>query len=543
MRKYRIARIISQTFFFLLFLYLVFATQYKFQPDKETVPGILKFFFDMNPLNLLGTSLAGGILYGTLALGFILLITTIFFGRYFCGWVCPLGSVNHFFSSFKSERKEHRARALMQSNVYKPYQSLKYYLLIILIGMAIWGSLQTGVFDPISLLGRSISMVVLPAVTWLLKTVLSLLWGSSNSVIAFAGEILSRISSALFLPAKQPRFDTIFWLALIFLLIIIANRIYTRFWCRAVCPLGAFLGILSRYSIFGLKKNEEACDSCDKCLLRCQGGDNPHKDLPHHRTECHLCLNCLTDCPHDALSFGFFENRKKYQPRPEITRRKVMFAGLAGLLAVPTLRSGIDSFKTRPNLIRPPGALKEEDFLARCIRCGQCMKICPTNALHPTLMEAGWEGIFTPYMIPVIGYCEYNCVLCGQACPTGAIQPLTAVKKHGDSENKPVSIGTAFVDKNRCLPWAFDTDCIVCEEWCPTSTKAIKLLEQQVVASDGKTLTLKRPQVDPVLCIGCGACEYACPVEGHKAIRVSAVGESRNPDNEMIMHRPKKEKV
>lgn len=544
MRKYRIARTISQTAFFLFFIYLVFATQYKYNPAKETVPGILKFFFDINPLNLFGSSLAGGILYGTLALGFILLFATIFLGRFFCGWICPLGSINHFFSSFKSERKEHRAIALMQSNIYKPYQSLKYYLLIIIIGMAIWGSLQTGVFDPLSLLGRSISMVVLPALTWLLKAIFSWLWSSGSSIVVFIGEILYKFSSALFLPAKQPQFNGIFWLALIFIIIVMANRIYTRFWCRAVCPLGAFLGILSSFSIFGLKKNEQACDSCNKCLLRCQGGDNPHKELPHHRTECHLCLNCLIDCPHDAISFGFFENKKKFQAKPQITRRKVIFAGLAGLLAVPTLRSGIgSSYKTKSNLIRPPGSHKEEEFLARCIRCGQCMKICPTNALHPTLLEAGWEGIFTPYLIPVIGYCEYNCVLCGQACPTGAIAALTVVKKHGDLNSKPVSIGTAFIDKNRCLPWAFDTECIVCEEWCPTSPKAIKLTEERVATEDGKTLTLKRPLVDPIQCIGCGACEYACPVEGQKAIRISAVGETRNPDNEMILHRPKKEKA
>jgi MauM/NapG family ferredoxin protein len=300
------------------------------------------------------------------------------------------------------------------------------------------------------------------------------------------------------------------------------------------------LGFLASFSIFGLKKNEEACDSCNKCLLRCQGGDSPHKDAPHHRSECHLCLNCLVDCPHDAISFGFGERRQRYQPKPQISRRKVIFAGLAGLLAVPALRSGISSYKTKPKLIRPPGSLKEEDFLSRCIRCGQCMKICPTNAIQPTLLEAGWEGIFSPYLVPVIGYCEYNCVLCGQACPTGAIEPLTMAIKHGDKNSKPVSIGTAFVDRNRCLPWSFDTECLVCEEWCPTSPKAIKLLEQQTVTADSRTITIKRPQVDPVQCIGCGACEYACPVEGSKAIRINAVGESRNPDNEMILHRPQK---
>jgi MauM/NapG family ferredoxin protein len=542
LRKLTILRTVSQTFFFLLFLYLVIATQYRYSPEKEEVSGWLKFFFDINPLNLVGTAAAAGILYSTLVFGFIILITTIFFGRFFCGWICPLGSLNHFFSAFKSDRRSHRGLSLMKSNIYKPYQSIKYYLLVLLIFMAVMGSLQTGIFDPISLLGRSVAMVILPAVTLFIKTFFLWLWNIDFLPLSALGEKTYQLSSSLFLPAKQPLFNGVFWIALIFLLIVMANRLYTRFWCRALCPLGALLGFLAGFSIFGLKLNEEACDSCNKCLLGCQGGDNPHKDLPHHRSECHLCLNCLRDCPHDALTFGFFGDRRQTITKPEVTRRKLIFAGLAGILAVPVLRSGIGGkYKTKPKLIRPPGSLAEEEFLARCIRCGQCMKICPTNALHPALLEAGWEGIFTPYLVPAIGYCEYNCVLCGQSCPTGAITPLTMEIKHGKDQAKPVSIGTAFIDRGRCLPWAFDKECIVCEEWCPTSPKAIKLKPEKIVTADGVEKILQRPYIDAELCIGCGACEYACPVEGEKAIYVHAVGETRNPDNEMIQHRPKRE--
>ena len=124
------------------------------------------------------------------------------------------------------------------------------------------------------------------------------------------------------------------------------------------------------------------------------------------------------------------------------------------------------------------------------------MRVCPNNALHPTLSESGFEGLWTPYLIARIGYCEPTCTLCGQVCPTGAIQKLTVVQKVGDKETPPNRIGTAFVDRGRCLPWAMATPCIVCEEWCPTSPKAVYLIEETAVDSRGRQIRVKRPYID-----------------------------------------------
>jgi ferredoxin len=201
-------------------------------------------------------------------------------------------------------------------------------------------------------------------------------------------------------------------------------------------------------------------------------------------------------------------------------------------------RSG-DAFavNANPGLVRPPGSAPENDFLARCIRCGQCMRVCPNNALHPTLLEAGFEGLWTPFLVARIGYCEPSCTLCGEVCPTGAIAELTQAEKIGDKERPPNRIGTAFIDRGRCLPWAMATSCIVCEEWCPTAPKSIYLREETAYDSSGNAVTVKRPYVDPELCTGCGACEYACPVADKAAIRITAVGESRSSNNQILLQR------
>jgi ferredoxin len=164
------------------------------------------------------------------------------------------------------------------------------------------------------------------------------------------------------------------------------------------------------------------------------------------------------------------------------------------------------------------------------------MKVCPTGALQPALYEAGLEGFWSPILIARIGYCEHSWTLCGQVCPTGAITHLKVADKVGDMPNKPpVRIGSAFFDKGRCLPWGYGTECIVCEEVCPTSPKAIYFKVETITARDGTQKTLKFPYVDLDHCTGCGICENRCPVVDRAGVRVSAANESRTPKSSMSL--------
>ena len=176
----------------------------------------------------------------------------------------------------------------------------------------------------------------------------------------------------------------------------------------------------------------------------------------------------------------------------------------------------------RSDLIRPPGAVVEDEFLRRCIRCGECMKVCIGGALHPDFLRGGAFSLWSPVLVARLGYCELDCTLCGQVCPTGAIRLIKV------EEKRKTKIGLAVIDKNRCLPFARGEECLVCEEHCPTGEKAI-VFERRKVLVGSEPKELQQPRVLTELCIGCGICETRCPVSGVSAIIIINEGESRTP--------------
>jgi polyferredoxin len=540
LRKIRLS---SQIVFFGLFILLLIKTEFhgslRSAATEIRLPYPVGIFLQTDPLIALSNALSTHALYHGLIWCLVILIPTFILGRFFCGWICPLGSMNHFFSDFKSERK--RGLARIESNRYKKWQTLKYYILVALLVSAVFGGLIVGVMDPISLAVRSLGLSILPGINYALNAFLDGLYNSNLGILRIPSMILPVVLQALILSFKQPYFRQAFFLGLLFIAIMVLNLRITRFWCRALCPLGALLGITSRWAILGMEKHTEKCHDCNRCALHCQGGDDPVPGAPWRKAECHLCFNCVGDCPEDGIKFKFFPGGGETVDRPQLQRRRVFAGVAAGVGLLPLLRSTSGfAVESDPRLIRPPGALAEKEFLARCIRCGECMKVCPNNALQPTLLEAGLEGIWTPVLAARIGYCEPTCVLCSQVCPTGAIWEITQAEKIGSSQGdekrpKPVKLGTAFYDRGRCLPWAMATECIVCEEWCPTSPKAVYLRPVEMADGQGAVKTVRQPYVDPERCTGCGACEHVCPVKDRPAVYITSIGESRSATNQILL--------
>ncbi|MBF0614090.1 MAG: 4Fe-4S binding protein [Magnetococcales bacterium] len=466
----------------------------------------VELLLQLDPLTALAGVLTSHTLYQGLAFALVILIPTLFLGRFFCSWICPLGILNQAVSHLWHRR---RAVEAWEENRYRPLYRLKYYLLVVMLVFAAFGSLQIGLLDPIALIYRSFSLSFLPAVDHVAGG-----WFYTNAPVFQGGVLIGGI----------------------LLLILLANRFITRFWCRALCPLGALLGWCSQWSVLRIRRDVDACNQCKQCLKACQGAADP--DGAVRVTECHLCMNCIEACGTQALHYGLARERSSIGRPLDINRRRVVESALAAVVAVPVTKSSL-SVRTAPapEVIRPPGSLPEPQFLARCIKCGLCMRICPTNVLQPALLESGFEGLWTPILMNGIGYCEHHCVLCGQVCPTAAIRPVTVAEKVGAPPfTQPIRLGTAFFDRGRCLPWSMDVPCIVCEETCPTSPKAIWYEMVMVKGRDGRQVALKRPFVQPDLCIGCGICENKCPVADLAAIRVTSVGETRSRDNRMLLH-------
>ncbi|HMJ13438.1 MAG TPA: 4Fe-4S binding protein, partial [Polyangiaceae bacterium] len=540
----------AQIGFFALFMFFLFQTAFRgtFSASADQpvrLPYPVEAFLLADPFVAAMTLLSTHAIYRGLAWSLGVLALTLIFGRVFCGWICPFGTIHHFLGWILPSRALKGGKRV-DANKTHWWQAGKYYLMWGFLGAAMVGSAIGGLLDPICVAVRAVGLGIIPALQYLgIRTGNVAAETNMRAVQGVADGAQDVLSNAVW-TVNQAYFHQTWLILFLLLAILFLNRFVPRFWCRALCPLGAFLGVFARFSLFGMEKDHAKCTDCNLCLVNCQGADSPQGGVKHRQDECHMCLNCENACPEDVIKFRFLPNRKSTIKKPDLARRTMIASGVAGAAVIPAMR--VANWPDRAyseKVIRPPGSVEEREFLERCIRCAECMKVCPNNALHPAFFEAGLEGLWTPILIPRIGYCEFSCVLCGQVCPTGAIQKITEKEKMGLGQ-KPVSIGTAMYDQGRCLPWSMATPCIVCEEFCPTSPKAIWAEEVDVPKRDSHydkkgehpkmlTIRVQRPHVDPSLCIGCGACEKVCPIVDKPAVYVTNAGETRSKTNVILL--------
>lgn len=499
-------RRLCQATFLILFLVLFFyvcwpgaSTNYaESLRARERVEAEL--FLILDPLVSLSTAIASRTWIWSLYAAGIILAICVFIPRGFCGYVCPMGTFIDLFDWSVGRR----ARVLgLQGRGW--WAHLKYYVLLGVLAASLFGLVLTGFFAAIPVLTRGMEFLLAPLQLGVMR-------GWHLVPPMHAGHYIS---------------------AGLFLLVLGLGLLKPRFWCRYVCPTGAVFSIANALRL--TQRNvESSCISCGQCVKACPF-DAIKPDFTTRAADCTYCQTCGGVCPVGAIRFvprWDVADRKPIRDlpafEPALSRRGFVMAAAGSAALVLANRHAFGTQTGLPGadpLIRPPGSVPEAQFLRMCTRCGECLKICPTNVLQPAGFEQGLEGLWTPQAATDWSGCDPNCNNCGQVCPTGAIRALPL------DEKRAVRMGLSVVDEKTCLPHAGREDCDLCQHICKTAGhEAIEFIRVGVEMDENGMPSPDSGRLAPMVlaekCVGCGLCQsrcYSINVKEKRLLRQAAI--------------------
>jgi len=463
-------------------------------------------------------AMAGGALAAGLLFGAVLLLTLLL-GRVYCSVLCPLGIFQDLVSRL--------ARLLPRKRKLLPFareQRLLRHAFVwgtVALVLAGWGAFGLSLVDPYSHFGRLASLLFRPALTW------------ANNHLVWLAEALGwhglyRVDLPL------PAAGAFVFPALLLTLVVLLSAFRGRLYCNTLCPVGTVLGWVAKRAAFRIGIDKASCTKCANCIRACKAQCIDLKSGEVDFSRCVGCQDCVSVCDEHGIRYRWSWGRRKPAPQKspaDAGRRSFLKGSVGGLAAgagLGILASGnraraqegypSDGDKTPPPAaparamsagVTPPGSRGVARFLDRCTACQLCVSACPKHVLQPSLFEYGMTGFMKPRLDFTAAFCDYDCRACAEACPDGAID-LLAIQ-----DRQLEQIGLARFHEDRCIVKVKGTDCAACSEHCPT--KAVETIPF------GENLRL--PQVNESLCIGCGACQFACPVQPEKAILVTGLKE------------------
>lgn len=435
-----------------------------------------------------------------------LVLLTFMFGRVYCSSICPMGVYQDVVAWFSKKAKRKKRYTYSPAKTVWRWATLTIVFIAFLFGF----TFLLGLLDPYGAYGRIVTHLFRPAYLAgnnLLETIF----------IQFNNYTFFRVGIYMLSVASTA-------IALVTLLGIgfLAWR-NGRTYCNTLCPVGTVLGSISRFSLFKVQFDNEKCNSCGLCTMKCKASCINSKERKVDYSRCINCFNCIEACKRDAMHYKPIWSKQTSEKAAtatvEVNQSKRRFlsttfttsVAATSLLAQATTGMSLKQEVKRKQPIAPPGVQNIDRLLQKCISCHLCVAKCPSHVIKPALFEYGLGGIMQPKLYFDHGFCNYDCTICGDVCPTGAILPLTKEEKHHTQMGQ-----VNFIIEN-CIVFYDETSCGACSEHCPT--QAVSMIPYK------GTLTI--PHIEPSICVGCGGCEYVCPAIPFKAIYVEGLKEQQ----------------